>query len=217
MSDLYEYGGHIHDEDAYFAGRKARIMDNAMKTFCRTFPRGNEVHSFVCDAVAGHMGVFWEGNQFVVSMFEAFEKYGKLTEKQYNAVVKMIDNKKARDEKFKAERAASRKAAEGKAIELGYIAEPKVRVEIEGTVEAIIKFEGVNWQGVTIEKSIYKIRTEAGHILTHFTDGALPCKADDERWIEKGDRVAGKVTVKANEERDGVPQSIVNRPYLVVL
>ena len=207
----------IRNEGAYSRAVKARILNNAMKTFCKTFPRGNEVHTFVMEAANGYMGSFWENNDFMQSMADSFKHYGKLTEKQYNAVVKMIDNKKARDEKYKSEREASQKAAEEKAIELGYIAEPKVRVEIEGTVEAVINFEGKNWQGVIVEKSIYKIRTDAGHLLAYFTDGVLACRANEEAIIGKGDRVAGKVTVKSNEEYKGVPQSTVSRPYLVVM
>lgn len=145
-----------------------------------------------------------DNNVFFKSLHESIKNRGDLTDSQIDALRNAI------------KREEERKAVNEVTATVGYIGEEGQRVEIEGVVEAIVKFAGRNWRGNAVEKSIYKIRTDAGHLLTHFTDGALPCKADDERCIAKGDRVAGKVTVKSNEEYKGVPQSTVNRPYLVI-
>lgn len=80
---------YIIDEVAYDHGIKAAIIRNAQKTFLKS-ERNLEALDYA---------QFHAGNEFMRSMVENFERYGKLTEKQVDAI---LASKQKRDNAIKA-------------------------------------------------------------------------------------------------------------------
>ena len=93
----------IEHPEAYKEATKARIIANANKTFVKNHPDTIEkIESFL---MAGRIdkvhGKTIYSNNFVGSLASAYDKYGKLTEKQVEIVLKLSDEKQARIEAYK--------------------------------------------------------------------------------------------------------------------
>jgi hypothetical protein len=206
----------IYDEQAYAHGRKARILMNAMQTFCKTFERGEEVVNWLDNATHS---AFWSKNEFVMSMARAIDTYGKLTEKQYQSVCGVIDREAERMAKREQER-NDKRAAEAATLEhIGVVGE---RMQFELTVDAVIEYDRPKFHYHDIGIGYITIMHDAaGNKVAYM--GEMVEKGKDnygcETWraADKGDIVLFMAKVKEHCVRDGVKQTIVQRPTKIVI
>jgi hypothetical protein len=175
----------IENEAAYEAAIKRNIIRNAFKTFSAKHP----------DVVAFLDSQEHSGSPFIKSLFTAlYQQYGKLSDKQCEAVRKYITNQEVRKAEWADKRAAEKAKAE-------WIGDVGARIVLKLTVNHVVDLEGqFGWSGLFIctaedgNKVIYKGTTGIG---------------------DKGDVVTVKATVKEHGVRDGEKQTIIARPIIV--
>jgi len=130
---------------------------------------------------------------FLGKMSEAVSEWGELTEKQYAAVIKIIDDRKAQ--------AAEREANKLKSQHVGTVG---VRQAFEAEV-VFATYYDTQW-GTTFVTGM-----KSG-------DDIIVAKGtSDLSWAKKGDKVAFMAMVKAHGERDGEKQTIINRPTKITI
>lgn len=83
-----------------------------------------------------------------------------------------------------------------------YVAEPKTRFEFSGIVTKRASFESYDFRGRPIIKFVHTIVTEEGFCLVTFQDTF---------YEDVGETVKGKCTIKSNDVREDVFQSVVQR------
>ena len=92
----------IENEAAYNAAIKRNIIANANKTFHANFERAEDVEVFLKRFAItddyGRVVNFKDG--FMGSMAAAIHNYGKLTQKQYDSVVRIMDEQAAKREAY---------------------------------------------------------------------------------------------------------------------
>ncbi len=188
---------YVEHEGAYVAAAKARIVSNARKTFFKTYPRAEEVADFLNLAVGK--------SEFLLSVRGSFERYGKLSPKQYEAVCNCID-KAAERKALKADKIAQEKAE--LAATSNYVGEVGKRIEIKVKLVARIEFQGASFSyydsGISY---INLLDDEAGNRIVYFGRSLY--------HVEKNQFFTLKANVKAHEVRDGVKQTVVNRPKVI--
>ena len=108
---------HIEYPERYAAAIKRNIINNAMKTFHRTVEDAKDIINW-CDENAYR-------NEFAAALCDAYWNYGKLTEKQCEAVRKCL----ARKAEWAAERKAKREAERANAEDV-----PEGRTEVTGVI-----------------------------------------------------------------------------------
>ena len=202
----------IQNKVAYYEAKQRYIIDNANKTFCRTFERGSEVCHWLWNAENDE---FWGRNEFVQSLCGALEKFGKLTEGQYNAVCKIIDKQAARQAEWDAKREADKNAKNATLEHVGVVGE---RMQFELKVVAVIEYDRPQFHyydnGIG---HITIMEDAAGNKVVYMN--SLGEKIDDNGYMpaEKGDTVLFMAKVKEHGVRDGAKQTIVQRPTKVVV
>lgn len=193
----------IENEAAYAAAVKRNILMNARKTF-------NEWANHVTDWLIENEG----RNEFCGKLAESLDQYGKLSEKQVACVEQMMVDDWYR-ERAKVERKAQRIAAD---LDKGHVGVVGQRQDFELTVQHVHTFERPGFgYGARVEiVYIYIMRDAAGNIVVY--KGTRDIGAYDEHgyWTaaKAGTRVTMKATVKEHGERDGVPQTIIQRPKI---
>lgn len=167
----------IEHPAAYEAAIKARIINNARKTFWKKNERAGEVIEHI------EMRAERYGDEFAKSLLSAYTQYGKLTPKQYDAVCNMIDKATERRAEFIAKEQAE--------------AEPVIegRIQITGKV---ISIKWVDSQYGTTTKILVK------DDRNFKVWGSAPSSIDDTLSLEpklvKGARVTFTATVTASED-----------------
>ena len=130
---------------------------------------------------------------FLGKMSQAVSEWGELTEKQYAAVIKIIDDRKAQD--------AEREANKLKSQHVGTVG---VRQAFEAEV-VFATYYDTQW-GTTFVTGM-----KSG-------DDIIVAKgSSDLSWAKKGDTVAFMAMVKEHGERDGEKQTIINRPTNIII
>jgi len=191
--------GHVFIDNpvAYARATKARIIANANTTFQRTFPDYAEIESFLsAGRVYDDMGEFKSYKDgFVGSLASAYDNYGKLTEKQVLAVRKCIESNNAR----KAEWADKKALLDATRQHIGTIGE---KITLTLTCVHVIALDGV--YGTTY----INICEDAEKNIVIYKGNAIgfPCK---------GDTATIKATVKEHGVRDGVKQTVIQRPKTI--
>ena len=186
----------IHNERAWEAGRIFSIVNNARKTFFKTFDRGVEVACYLGNPDA------WDEGSFMHSVASAFQQYGKLTEKQYDAVCKVIDARK--EKRLAWEKEAKEKAARSKHI-------GKIGDKIELPVMCINYYHNQKSYGEHFH--IYTFEAEDGQILTCTGTVDFP---DEENHYFKDTKYILKGTVKQHSEYKNIKQTRVIRVKLSI-
>lgn len=206
----------IQNKVAYYEAKQRYIIDNANKTFCRTFERGGEVCHWLWNAENDE---FWGRNEFVQSLCGALEKFGKLTEGQYNAVCKIIDKAAARQAEWDAKREAKKAEAAANSNHVGVVGE---RMQFELTVKAVIEYDRPKFHYHDSGIGFLTImEDDAGNRVVYMNQ--LSEKGEDDygcetwRTASNGDTVLFMAKVKSHGERDGVKQTIVQRPTKIVV
>jgi hypothetical protein len=191
---------HIINEDAYDAAVKRNILANARKTFLATVPRAGEI-VFAVGAGYSDNGKYAEG--FMGSMAYSLDTYGKLTPAQCAAVLKGIDARAAR----KTEWADQKAALNASRVHLGTVG-AKLTVTI--TIAHMVVLEGI------YGTSFLYICEDADQnvVIYKGTSATFGFTADGAVRV-KGDSLTVTATVKEHGVRDGVKQTVIQRPKVI--
>jgi len=206
----------IQNKVAYYEAKQRYIIDNANKTFCRTFERGTEVCHWLWNAENDE---FWGRNEFVQSLCDALHHYGKLTEGQYNAVCKIIDKAAARQAEWAANRQAEQSQVAATSNHIGVVGE---RQQFELKVVGVYEYDKPKFHYHDSSVGyITVMEDDAGNRVVYMNQ--LSEKGEDDygcetwRTASKGDTVLFMAKVKTHGERDGVKQTVVQRPTKIVV
>jgi len=165
--------------------RRANAATGRRNRWIASDERAQEVIDFL-DAYTYETG-------FLGKMSQAVSEWGELTEKQYAAVIKIIDDRKAQ--------AAEREANKLKSKHVGTVGQ---RQAFEAQV-VFATYYDTQW-GTT-----YVTGMKSGD------DMIIAKGTSDLSWAKKGDKVEFMAMVKEHGERDGEKQTIINRPTKIVI
>jgi len=188
----------IEHPDAYARATKARILANANKTWRENTPDWAEIEAFV------RMGIEHddEGNfigykdNFIGSMASAFDTYGKLTPKQCDAIRNGIAKRKARQAEWDDQRAKLNASRE----HVGAVGDKlTMALTLKKSIELDSRF------GVTF---INILEDDKRNVLIYKGN------ADAVTRMQEGETLELTFTVKEHGVRDGVKQTVIQRPKL---
>jgi hypothetical protein len=191
---------HIINEDAYDAAVKRNILANARKTFLATVPRAEEI-IFAVGAGYSDNGKYAEG--FMGSMAYSLDTYGKLTPAQCAAVLKGIDARATR----KTEWADQKAALNASRVHLGTVG-AKLTVTI--TIAHMVVLEGI--YGTSF---LYICEDSDQNVVIYKGTSATFSFTADGAVRVKGDSLTVTATVKEHGVRDGVKQTVIQRPKVI--
>lgn len=183
----------IEHEAAWLAGRKRNILMNARKTWLANTPRAHEI----LDAVDAGRAYDNNGREsykegFMGSMAQALDSYGKLTPKQSEAVLKGIDARAAK----RAEWASEKAALDAKRAHIGTVGD---KVTMTLTVVHVVVLDGM--YGTTYI-----------HICEDADQNVVIYKGTSNAMPGKGHTVTVTATIKEHGVRDGIKQTVIQRP-----
>ena len=187
----------IENEDAYRKATHARILANANKTFCKTYEDFADIESFLADGRIyddeGNFKCYKEG--FVGSLASAYATYGKLSEKQVLAVRKCIADRIVRKAEWKSKQAA----LDATRQHIGTVGE---KVTLSLTCVHVVEING------SYGTNFINICEDADKNIVIYKGYAIgfPCK---------GETATIKATIKDHGVRNGVKQTVIQRPKLV--
>jgi hypothetical protein len=178
------------------AARKRNIIANARKTWTANTVRANEIVEAI-DAGRSYDGYgnvsYKEG--FMGSMASALDNFGKLSPKQCEAVLKGIDTRAAK----KAEWVSEKAALDAKRDHVGTVGQ---KVTMTLTVVHLVVLEGM--YGTTYI-----------HICEDADQNVVIYKGNSSAIPGKGHTVTVIATIKEHGVRDGVKQTVIQRPKSV--
>jgi hypothetical protein len=186
----------IENPAAYAAATKRIIIANARKTWLANTPRAHEI----LDAADAGRDYDNNGNEsykegFMGSMAHALDTYGKLTPKQCEAILKGIDARAAK----RAEWASEKAALDAKRDHIGAVGQ---KVTLTLTTVHIVILEGT--YGTTYI-----------HICEDADQNVVIYKGNSFDFPAKGHTATMKATVKEHGVRDGVKQTVIQRPKVI--
>ena len=189
----------IFDEGAYDSAIKRNILNNARQTWRANTERGGEIE-FALGAGRVNGGY---SEDFIGSLAKAFDSYGKLTEKQSAAVLKGIDARAAR----RAEWADKQAVIDAAREHIGAVGE---KASLSLTIKKIIYLQGVAFSyrdsGVT---TLYIMEDAQNNVVIYKGNSSAFDSA------EEGQLITLSATIKAHGVRNGVKQTIIQRPKAV--
>jgi hypothetical protein len=183
----------IEHEAAWLAGRKRNILMNARKTWLANTPRAHEI----LDAVDAGRAYDNNGREsykegFMGSMAQALDSYGKLTPKQCEAILKGVDARAAK----RAEWASEKAALDAKRAHIGTVGQ---KVTMTLTVVHVVVLDGM--YGTTYI-----------HICEDADQNVVIYKGTSNAMPGKGHTVTVTATIKEHGVRDGIKQTVIQRP-----
>jgi hypothetical protein len=183
----------IEHEAAWLAGRKRNILMNARKTWLANTPRAHEI----LDAVDAGRAYDNNGREsykegFMGSMAQALDSYGKLTPKQCEAILKGVDARAAK----RAEWASEKAALDAKRAHIGTVGQ---KVTMTLTVVHVVVLDGT--YGTTYI-----------HICEDADQNVVIYKGTSNAMPGKGHTVTVTATIKEHGVRDGIKQTVIQRP-----
>ena len=184
----------IENPVAYENAIKRNIIANAQKTWRANIERASEIESALIAGISYNDRGDFKGynDDFMGSMAKAFYTYGKLSPKQSEAILKGIDARIAR----KAEWADKKAVIDAKREHIGTVGE---KLTITLKVVHIVEFEtafGINY--------IYICEDENQNTIIY--------KGKSVAMPNKGETVTVIATIKEHGVRDGVKQTVIQRP-----
>ena len=199
------YGVVIENEQAYYAAAKRNIIFNAQKTFRRTHEDAQAIEDAIGNGrVFDDRGVFQSyTDDFMGSMARAFDTYGKLTENQVAAIRKGIAARAAR----KAEWADKEAALNANRQHLGEVGK---KITLTLTIRHIVVLDGI--YGTSF---IYIMEDADKNVVIYKGKSDVIGYTPEGSVREKGDTFTVIATVKEHGVRDGVKQTIIQRPKAV--
>lgn len=193
----------IENPAAYDAAVKRRIIANAQITWRKNTERAEEIESVLDDGRLYTNGRVSYAEGFMGSMAKAYDTYGKLTPNQCAAILKGIDARAAR----KAEWADKQAALNASRQHLG---ETGQKLTLELTIKKVIEIEGMAFSRYDSGLSYLFIMEDADQnvVIYKGRSGAL-------MELDEGDTVSLTATIKEHGVRNGVKQTIIQRPKKV--
>jgi hypothetical protein len=187
----------IENPVAYHNAVKRNIIANANKTWYAKTERASEIDEALnagrTHSDYGSTSGYVDG--FMGSMAEAYDKYGKLSEKQCAAILKGIDAKIAR----KAEWADKEAALNASRTHLGEVGE---KITFILTCVHVVEIDGM--YGTTYI-----------NICEDADKNVVIYKGNAKGFPEKGETATITATVKDHGVRNGVKQTVIQRPKAV--
>lgn len=189
----------IENPVAYENAVKRYILANAQKTWRANTERAGEIESALIEGISyTDRGVFKGYNDsFIGSMAQAFYTYGKLSPKQSEAILKGIDARAARKAEW-----ADKKAA----------------------IDATRDFVGTVGEKITLTLKvvhIVELDSSFGTVYINICEDAdnntIIYKGNAKGFPEKGETATITATVKEHGVRNGVKQTVIQRPKLATL
>ena len=187
----------IEHPAAYNNAIKRNIIANAKLTFERTHADYDAILTAIDEGrVYDDYGNVSYTDKFMGSMASAYDTYGKLTEGQVNAIRKGIAARAAR----KAEWADERAALNAVRAHLGTVGEKGVTMTL--TVVHIVVMESA-------------FGTNYLHICEDADKNVVIYKGNASGFPVKGETATIKATIKEHGVRDGVKQTVFQRPKVI--
>ncbi|CAB4161249.1 hypothetical protein UFOVP764_40 [uncultured Caudovirales phage] len=187
----------IEHPEAYNRAIKRNIIANAKVTFERTHADYDAILTAIDEGrVYDDYGSVSYTDKFMGSMASAYDTYGKLTEGQVNAIRKGIAARAAR----KAEWADERAALNAVRTHLGTVGEKGVTMTL--TVVHIVVMESA-------------FGTNYLHICEDVDKNVVIYKGNASGFPVKGETATIKATIKEHGVRDGVKQTVIQRPKVI--
>jgi hypothetical protein len=186
----------IEHPAAYANAVKRNIIQNAQKTFERTYADVEAVLAFIGDGRDYNDNgrvTYKEG--FVGSLAQAYDSFGKLTEGQVNAVRKCIAQRAER----RAEWAEKRAALNANRQHLGAVGQ---KITMTLTVVHIVVLNGA-------------YGTNYIHICEDADQNVVIYKGKAIDFPLKGETATVTAVVKEHGVREGVKQTIIQRPKVL--
>lgn len=195
----------IEHPEAYERATKRYILANAQKTWTANTERAEEIVEAL-DAGRkyndhGDRAGYVEG--FIGSMASAFDTFGKLSPKQSEAILKGIDARAAR----KAEWADKKAALDATRQHIGVVGE---KITLTLTISHVVVLEGA--YGTIF---IYIMEDADKNIVIYKGNGNAVAWTPDGQPRGKGDTLTITATVKEHGVREGVKQTVIQRPKAV--
>ena len=195
----------IENPVAYERARHRNIIANAQLTFSRTYPEYREILDFIA------AGRKYKDNQvcgyeegFLGSLAHAYDTYGKLTSGQVGAVMKSIEKRNAR----RAEWADKKAALDATRQHVGTVGE---KITLTLTIRHIVTLDGT--YGTSY---IYIMEDADQNVVIYKGNSDVMFMGSDGLPRGKGDTLTITATVKEHGARDGVKQTVIQRPKKVV-
>lgn len=187
---------HIEHPEAYASAVKRNILHNARKTWLANTPRALEILEAVDEGreYNGNFSVIYKSN-FVGSMAYALDTFGKLSPKQSEAVLKGIDARAARRVEWADKQAALD-------ADRAYVGEVGAKVTLHLTCVHIATYEG-------------SFGTVFINICEDGNKNTIIYKGYAQGFPQKGETATIVATVKEHGVRNGVKQTVIQRPKLI--
>jgi hypothetical protein len=195
----------IQNPVAYENAIKHRIIANAQKTWKAKTERADEIEGalvdgIICDDYGNFMGY---SDDFMGSMAKSFYVFGKLSEKQCQAILKGIDARAMR----KAEWADKKAVLDANREHIGTIGQ---KITLTLTIAHIVVLEGTF--GTTY---IYIMEDADKNTVIYKGNSSIVAWTPEGSMRSKGDSLTITATVKEHGVRDGVKQTVIQRPKKV--
>jgi len=187
----------IENPVAYENAIKRNIIANARKTWLANTPRALEILDAVEAGREYDKGTVIYKEGFMGSMASALDSFGKLTPKQSEAVLKGIEARAAR----KAEWDDKKAAIDATRAFVGTVGE---KITITLKVVHIVELEG-------------SFGTVYINICEDADNNTIIYKGNAKGFPEKGETATITATVKEHGVRNGVKQTVIQRPKLATL
>jgi len=193
----------IENEAAYNAAIKRNILANAQKTWRKNTERAEEIEAVLEDGRLYNHGRVSYAEGFMGSMAKAYDTFGKLTPAQSAAILKGIDVRAAR----KAEWADKQAALNASRTHIGEIGQ---KLTLELTLKKVIEIEGMAFSRYDNGLTFIFIFEDAEQNVVIYK-GRSSALMD----LDEGSVVSLIATIKDHGVRNGVKQTIIQRPKKV--
>lgn len=189
---------YIEHPAAYEAAIKRNIINNATKTFYKTYPDAGDIVQFLISNS--------ERNSFYANLLGSLNSYGKLTEKQVLAVRKSITTLAERKAQWIAQ------AAE-KNVTRTFVGTEKKKITVTLTVKKTIVVDRPKFYWADSGRSLLRICEDAdGNVIVFSGNADFPAE---------GETATITATVKMHRyytQNDiEVPQTVIIRPKTVAM
>ena len=189
---------YVEHPAAYEAAIKRNIINNATKTFYKTYPDASDIVQFLISNS--------ERNSFYANLLGSLNSYGKLTEKQVLAVRKSITTLAERKAQWIAQ------AAE-KNVTRTFVGTEKKKITVTLTVKKVIVVDRPKFYWADSGRSLLRICEDAdGNVIVFSGNADFPAE---------GETATITATVKMHryyKQNDiEVPQTVIIRPKTVAI
>ena len=198
-------GAHIENPLAYYNAVKRNILANAQKTWRENTPRADEIESALADGILyNDRGDFMGYKEdFLGNMANAFYTWGKLSPKQSEAILKGIDARAAR----KAEWADKKAALDATRQHVGTVGE---KITLTLTIGHIVVLDGAYGSVY-----IYIMEDADRNVVIYKGNSSVVAWTPEGQPRGKGDTFTVVATIKEHGVREGVKQTVIQRPKAV--